>query len=73
MFKNRMEERFVVQDQVARFLVTQQLDERFRRAGFRPEHAEDEINVLSSELNPAVGPDDYHTTSAFFIGKPKMG
>ena len=44
--------------------VAEQLDEGFRRARLGPEHAQDEINVLSGELNPAVGPDDHHTTSA---------
>jgi hypothetical protein len=72
MLQHRVEERFIVQDEVARRFVTEQLDEGLRRAGFRPEHAQDELNVLSGELDPAIWPDYHHTTSASFIGKPKI-
>jgi hypothetical protein len=72
MFQHRVEERFIVQDEVTRRFVTKQLDEGFRRACFRPEHAQDELNVLRGELDPAVWPDNHHTTSASFIGKPKI-
>jgi hypothetical protein len=72
MFQHRVEKGFIVQDEIARLLITKQLDESFRRAGFRPENAQDEINVLSGELDPAVWPDNHHTTSVSFIGKPKI-
>jgi hypothetical protein len=72
MLQHRVKERFIVQDEVARRFVTQQLEEGIRRAGFRPEHAQDELNILSCELDPAVWPDNHHRTSASFIGKPKI-
>ena len=61
LLDQRAEQQFVVQNQVARLLVGQQLDQGVRRAGPRAQHGHDEFNVLSGELNPAIGSNHVHT------------
>ena len=73
MFQHGAEEGFIVENEVAAVFIGEELDEGFRRARLRPEHAQDEINVLCGELNSTVGPDNHHTTSGNFIGCPKIG
>ncbi|PYK59507.1 MAG: hypothetical protein DME21_13030 [Verrucomicrobia bacterium] len=61
LLQNRPEQRFVVQNQVARLLVRQQPRQSLHRPGFGTEHRDDELNVFSRELNPAVGLNHIHT------------
>src|ERR1043166_2248012 len=59
--QQRMKQRFIIENHVARVLIRQQLDEAFGRAELAAEHRNDELDVLSRELNPAVGLNQLHS------------
>jgi len=54
-FKQGAKQRLVIQDQIARFFIRQQLDQTFRVAQLAAQHRQDEVDVLGGELHAAVG------------------
>ncbi len=66
MFQQGAKEGFIVQNQIARFLVRQQFDQAVRRAGFAAQHRQNEVNIRGRELDPAVGLNHFHR---FFFKK----
>ena len=58
-----MEQRFIVQDLVARFLVRKQLHQASASSDFPAEHVQDKIHVLGRELDPAVWLNQYSSLS----------
>src|SRR5438477_4045984 len=69
MLQNRPEQGFIVQDQVATLLISQQLNQPLGGTDLWPQHAENKIDVLGRELDPAVGLNDFHnyTTTQIVI------
>lgn len=63
IFQQRMEERGVVEDEVARFLVGEQLDKTIGRSDATAKHIQDEVHIRRRKLNPAVRLDHFHRHS----------
>ena len=59
-FEQRVEEVFVVEDQIAGIFIGEQLDETGGISPFGAENFEDEFDVLRGELHPAVGLNHLH-------------
>ena len=49
-----MKQSVVIQNQIARLLVCQQLDQAFRRADSLAEDRQNKVDVLSGKLDPAI-------------------
>ena len=58
----------VIEDEVTSLLIAEQARDCLSGTSFGSQHPEDKIDVLSSELNPTVRPDDHHISSPQVIG-----
>jgi hypothetical protein len=55
-----MEQHVVVENEVARVLIRKQALQAFSIAAFATERSNNKINILGSELDSAIGLDDFH-------------
>jgi hypothetical protein len=69
VFQQGVKEGFIIQNEIARLLVREQLDEAIRGAGFAAQHCENKINVRGRELDPTVGLNHFHR---FFFKKSNV-
>jgi hypothetical protein len=63
-FQQRMKQRFIVQNQIAGFLIGEKFCEALCGFDFRPEHRQDEIDIFSRELDTAVRLNHFHLSIA---------
>jgi hypothetical protein len=59
-FQEHVKEGGIVENLVAGILVGEEFDEAFRRPETLTEHLQNEFNILSRELHPAVGLNYFH-------------
>jgi len=64
MFQQRVKQGFIVQDQIARLLIGQQLDQALMIASLGVQSGNNEVNVFRSELDPTVRLNHFHTNNA---------
>ncbi len=55
-----MEQRFVIEDQVAGFFIGQELDQAFRCPDFATQHRKNKLDVLRCKLGPAIRLNEFH-------------
>jgi len=60
-FKQGVEESFVVENQIARFFVGEQLYQTLSVANSLPKHRKNEVDVFGRELDPAIGLNHLHS------------